>query len=80
MSAVKEIAAMSFEEALAELERIVATLEKGQAALEDSIALYERGTALKAHCEGKLKAAQAKIEKIVVSGDGSIGTQPLDVE
>jgi exodeoxyribonuclease VII small subunit len=76
----KAIQGMSFEEALAELEQIVARLEKGQAALEDSIALYERGTALKAHCEGKLKAAQAKIEKIVVAGDGTVGTVPLDVE
>ena len=80
MAEDKTIAAMSFEEALAELEKIVATLEKGQAALEDSIALYERGTALKAHCEGKLKAAQAKIERIVVSADGAAGTVPLDVE
>ncbi len=80
MIAIKDIAAMSFEEALAELEQIVAKLEKGQAALEESIALYERGTALKAHCEGKLKAAQAKIEKIVVAQDGSTTTVPLDVE
>jgi len=75
----REIAGLSFEEALAELDAIVARLEKGQAALEESIALYERGTALKAHCEGKLKAAQAKIEKIVIASDGQVGTQPLDV-
>jgi exodeoxyribonuclease VII small subunit len=74
------IQGMSFEEALAELEQIVAKLEKGQAMLEESIALYERGTALKAHCEGKLKAAQAKIEKIVVAADGTASTVPLDVE
>jgi exodeoxyribonuclease VII small subunit len=80
MAGARDIAAMSFEEALAELEQIVAKLEKGQAALEDSIALYERGTALKAHCEGKLKAAQAKIEKIVVAQDGTVKTAPLDVE
>jgi exodeoxyribonuclease VII small subunit len=75
----REITSLSFEEALAELDGIVARLEKGQAALEESIALYERGTALKAHCEAKLKAAQAKIEKIVISGDGEAGTRPLDV-
>ena len=71
---------LSFEAALAELEDIVSRLEQGEVDLEDSIALYERGTALKAHCEGKLKAAQAKIEKIVVAADGSVGTVPLDVE
>ena len=76
----KAIEMMGFEEALAELERIVATLEKGQAGLEESIAVYERGTALKAHCEAKLKAAQAKIERIVVGPNGTPATQPFDVE
>lgn len=80
MAEAKALEAMSFEDALSELEKIVATLEKGQAALEDSIALYERGTALKAHCETKLKAAQARIEKIVVGADGTPATQPFDVE
>lgn len=80
MAETKALEAMSFEEALGELEKIVATLEKGQAALEDSIALYERGTALKAHCEAKLKAAQARIEKIVVGADGAPSTQAFDVE
>lgn len=75
----KALDALSFEEALAELERIVATLEKGQAGLEDSIAIYERGTALKAHCEAKLKAAQAKIERIVVGPGGTPRTEPFDV-
>jgi exodeoxyribonuclease VII small subunit len=65
-----DIAALSFEKALAELESIVSKLESGQAALEDSIALYERGAALKAHCEATLKSAQEKIEKIVVGSDG----------
>lgn len=65
-----DIAALSFENALAELEAIVAKLESGQAALEESIALYERGAALKAHCEKTLKSAQEKIEKIVVGADG----------
>ncbi len=65
-----DIATLSFEKALAELEEIVSKLESGQAALEDSIALYERGAALKAHCEKTLKSAQEKIEKIVVGGDG----------
>jgi exodeoxyribonuclease VII small subunit len=75
----KDVAQMSFEAALAELERIVATLEKGQVGLEESIAIYERGAALKAHCEAKLKSAQAKIEKIVVSAGGGTKTEPFDV-
>ena len=66
----REIAAMSFEEALAELEQIVQKLEGGRAQLDESIALYTRGTALKAHCETKLKAAQAQIDRIVVGPDG----------
>ena len=65
-----DISALSFEKALAELEDIVSKLESGKAELEDSIALYERGAKLKAHCEAKLKSAQEKIEKIVVGGDG----------
>ena len=68
--APNDIAALSFEKALAELEDIVQKLESGGVALEDSIALYERGAALKAHCEAKLKSAQEKIEKIVVSDAG----------
>lgn len=63
-----DIIALSFEKALAELEDIVSRLESGKAELEDSIALYERGATLKAHCEAKLKSAQEKIEKIVVGG------------
>lgn len=65
-----DISALSFEKALAELEDIVSKLESGKAELEQSIALYERGAKLKAHCEAKLKSAQEKIEKIVVGGDG----------
>lgn len=69
---------LSFEDALGELETIVKTLETGQARLEDSIAQYERGIALKNHCEKKLREAQAKIEKITVASDGSLSTMPLD--
>lgn len=64
------VGTMSFEDALAELERIIAQLEGGQVALEESIALYERGAALKAHCEATLKSAREKIEKIVLDKDG----------
>jgi len=67
---------LSFEKALAELEDIVRKLETGEAALEESIALYERGAALKAHCEAKLKSAQEKIEKIVVGPNGETAGKP----
>ena len=71
---------LSFEQALTELETIVHGLEKGDTPLEQSIESYERGVALKKHCESKLRDAQAKIEKITVSADGSLSTQPLDTE
>lgn len=67
-STFPDIAALSFEKALGELEDIVAKLEQGRVELEESIALYERGAALKTHCESKLKSAQERIEKIVVEG------------
>ena len=73
-----EIKDLSFEQALKQLEEIVQKLEKGQVDLEDSIAIYERGTALKAHCEAKLKSAEARIEKIVISPSGKASAQPFD--
>ena len=78
MSEPADIAAMSFEQALAELEQIVARLESGQAPLEDSIAMYERGAALKAHCEARLAAARLRVEKIVVGGNGASGVEPAE--
>ncbi len=78
--APNDIAGLSFEKALAELEEIVRKLEEGQVALEESIALYERGAALKAHCEAKLKAAQEKIEKIVVDESGAVRADPAKFE
>jgi len=69
---------MSFEEALGELEKIVGALESGKAPLEDSITSYERGMALKQHCEKKLNAAQEKIEKITINPNGSATTEPFD--
>ena len=71
--AAKEAAAadeLSFEGALTELEAIVSRLEQGEVDLEDSIALYERGQALKAHCEKKLKSAEGRLEKIVMGAAG----------
>ncbi len=77
----EEIGAMSFEAAMAELEQIVAKLEKGDVELEESIAIYERGETLRTHCDGLLKKAEAKVEKITLNADGKpAGTEPLDVE
>ena len=74
-----DIKALSFEAALAQLEEIVGKLESGRAPLAESIAIYERGEALKAHCEGLLRTAEARIEKITLSRDGKpTGTEPLD--
>ncbi len=75
-----DIAKMSFEDALAELEGIVNALEGGKSKLEDAISAYERGALLKAHCEQKLKEAQAKVEKISLGGDGTVGAEPADIE
>jgi exodeoxyribonuclease VII small subunit len=71
-----DIALMSFEDALSELEKIVRQIEDGRGKLDEAISAYERGVALKRHCESKLKEAQAKIEKITV-GDSGIGTSPF---
>jgi exodeoxyribonuclease VII small subunit len=79
-AAAEDIAALSFEEALRQLEEIVARLERGQVELEESIAIYERGARLKAHCEKKLKDAQGRIEKIVVGPDGAVSTTPMRAE
>lgn len=73
-----EIASFSFEQALAELERIVAELESGKTDLEQSIGAYERGAKLKAHCEAKLKEAQLRVEKIVVGTSGPTGVEPAE--
>jgi exodeoxyribonuclease VII small subunit len=76
----KDIAAMSFEDALAELERIVKRLEEGKIQLNDAIEAYQRGAALKNHCEAKLREAQAKIEKIVPGPGGSAGSEPIKID
>ena len=73
-----DISALSFEEALAQLERIVAELESGQAPLERSIDIYERGAALKAHCETRLEAARLRVEKIVMGAGGVPGVEPAE--
>ena len=75
-----DIKDLSFEDALRELENIVAKLERGDAPLEESIDIYERGALLKKHCEDKLKSAQLKVDKIVLGQNGEIGTEPLDAD
>jgi exodeoxyribonuclease VII small subunit len=73
-----QIAALSFEQALLELERIVAELESGDADLERAVDVYRRGALLKAHCESKLKAAQLKVEKIIQGPSGAVGVEPAE--
>ena len=74
-----DVKSMSFEDALRELEQVVGKLERGEVPLDDSIALYERGAALKKRCETKLKEAEEKVAKLTLDGDGQpTGTEPLD--
>ena len=71
---------LSFEDAIAELEKIVRQLEQGRGTLDDSISAYERGTLLKKHCEDKLNKARMRVEEITVGPDGEIRTEPKDFE
>ena len=81
MTTPDDIAALSFEKALAALEEIVARLEGGRVDLEESIKIYERGELLRKHCEAKLREAEARIEKITLDPkDNATGRAPLDVE
>jgi exodeoxyribonuclease VII small subunit len=73
-----EVASLSFEQALAELERIVGELESGRAPLEQSVELYERGARLKAHCEQKLNEARLRVERIVMGPNGPERVEPAD--
>jgi exodeoxyribonuclease VII small subunit len=76
-----DITALPFEQAIAQLEAIVDQLEKGAVPLEESIAAYERGEALKKHCDALLKSAEQRIEKIMLGADGKPkGTEPLNLE
>ena len=80
VAANADIKAMTFEQALEALERIVDDLERGDVPLDQSIRIYERGEALKAHCDKLLKSAEDKVEKIRLSRDGKpAGTEPLPV-
>ena len=74
-----DIAQMTFEDALRALEDVVRKLETGEVPLDDSIDLYERGELLRKHCQARLDAAQARIEKIVSGPDGkAVGTKPFE--
>lgn len=76
---MNDISAMSFEDAMAALEAVVRDLESGTVSLDQSIALYERGAALKAHCEARLKAAEERVEKITLGEGGQpTGTTPVE--
>ncbi len=72
------IAGLSFEDALAELERIVRGLEGGQQKLEEAITAYERGALLRRHCEAKLAQAEARVQAIVERADGSVSLKAID--
>lgn len=74
----KPVTEMTFEEAMAALEGVVSQLERGEVALEQSIALYERGAALKAHCAGKLKDAEEKVEMIRAAEGRAVGVTPVE--
>ena len=76
-----DISQMSFEDALRALEDVVRKLESGDVPLDESIDLYERGEALRLHCQKRLDAAQARIEKIVAGPDGKVkSAEPFDPE
>ena len=73
-----DVAKLTFEKALAELEQIVQKLERGDVALEESVTIYERGEALKRRCEELLRLAEARVEKITLDAAGKpTGTEPL---
>ena len=75
-----DIATMSFEEALVELEQIVRRLEGGQVKLDEAILCYERGAQLKQHCERKLNEAQQRVDRIVIGPDGVVSVEPAKLD
>jgi len=81
MDAKVDVRKLSFERAIEELESIVTRLEGGKVPLEESVAIYERGEALKRRCEELLRQAEARVDKITTDGAGQVtGTEPLDVQ
>jgi exodeoxyribonuclease VII small subunit len=79
-TAPDESVAMSFEDALAELEQIVRRLEAGQVKLDEAIQCYERGAQLKRHCEQKLSEAQQRVDRIVIGPEGAIAVSPAKLD
>ena len=75
---MSDINELSFEQALKELESIVQGLESGDAPLDTAISAYERGSALRQHCNKKLQEAKSRVDKIIVANDGSVSTSPLE--
>ena len=75
-----DIVAMSFEDALAELEQIVRRLEGGQVKLDEAIMSYERGAQLKRYCESKLNEAQQRVDRIVIGPDGAVSAEPAKLD
>jgi exodeoxyribonuclease VII small subunit len=74
-----DVAALTFEQALGELEKIVQDLERGQLDLDAAIRAYERGTRLRQHCDGKLREAQLRVDKITVAAGGVAAAEPADL-
>jgi exodeoxyribonuclease VII small subunit len=77
---LSDVASLSFETALKQLEEIVTKLERGDVPLEESIAIYERGEALKKRCEALLNQAEERVERIRTAGGKAVGTEPFDAE
>ena len=76
-----DVKKLSFERAIEELETIVKRLEDGKVPLEESVAIYERGEALKRRCDELLRHAEARVDKITTDANGQVtGTEPLDVQ
>lgn len=75
-----DIARLSFEDALSQLETIVRQLEDGKGELDQAIKTYERGAQLKRHCEAKLQEARIKVEKVVLGPEGAVGVEPMDAD
>lgn len=75
----EDLSTVSFEDALAELEAIVRRLEEGSVKLDEAISAYERGIALKRHCEAKLQQAQSRVERITVGPDGAVSAEAIDL-
>jgi exodeoxyribonuclease VII small subunit len=80
VSESNDIAELSFEDALADLEDIVRRLEEGTGKLEDAIAAYERGVALQRHCESKLQEAQSRVERILLGRNGTAVAEPISFD